>query len=73
MTTKKLKNVTYLSQQEKYLTKSLTTVVGLLEKVGDEVLKQGKAIDKLNTEIAELKNPKMFNIKRGNPFNEGTN
>jgi len=65
-----------MTEHEKYLTKSLTRVIELLEKVCDEILKQGKTINKLNTEIEEIKNPKiesMLNMKRGNPFKEGTN
>ena len=43
----------HMTEHEKYLTKSLTRVIELLEKVCDEILKQGKTINKLNTEIEE--------------------
>ena len=65
-----------MTPHQKYLVKSLTKVVELLDKTANEVLKQGKAIDKLNTEIEKIKNPQiesMFNMKRDNPFKEGTN
>ena len=65
-----------MTPHQKYLVKSLTKVVELLDKTANEVLKQGKTIDKLNTEIEKIKNPKiesMFNMKRDNPFKEGTN
>ena len=63
-----LKNTNHLSQHDLWMIKSLVTTVELLDKVVTEVRK-------LREEINEIKNPLMednFNMKRGNPFNEGT-
>ena len=40
-----------MTPHQKYLVKSLTKVVELLDKTANEVLKQGKAIDKLKVRI----------------------
>jgi hypothetical protein len=64
-----LKNTNHLSQHDLWMIKSLVTTVELLDKVVTEV-------KKLREEIEEIKNPKiesMLNMKRGNPFKEGTN
>jgi len=63
-----LKNTNHLSQHDLWVVKSLVTTVELLDKVAIEV-------GKLRKEVNEIKNPLMednFNMKRGNPFNEGT-
>ena len=63
-----LKNTNHLSQHDLWVVKSLVTTVELLDKVVTEVRK-------LREEVNEIKNPLMednFNMKRGNPFNEGT-
>jgi len=65
---KLLKNITHLSQHDLWVVKSLVTTVELLDKLSTEMTK-------MRNEISELKNPKIentFNMKRGNPFNEGT-
>ncbi len=66
---KLLKNITHLSQHDLWVVKSLVTTVELLDKLSTEMTK-------MRNEINELKNPKiedMLNMKRENPFNEGTN
>ena len=65
---KKLKNVTHLSPHDKWVLKSLISTVEMLDKVITETKKMKKEID-------EIKNPRvedMFNMKRGDPFKEGT-
>jgi len=65
---KKLKNVTHLSPHDKWVLKSLISTVEILDKVVTETKKMKKEID-------EIKNPRvedMFNMKRGDPFKEGT-
>jgi len=65
---KKLKNVIHLSPHDKWVLKSLISTVEILDKVVTETKKMKKEID-------EIKNPKvedMFNMKRGDPFKEGT-
>ena len=65
---KKLKNITHLSPHDKWVLKSLISTVEILDKVVTETKKMKKEID-------EIKNPRvedMFNMKRGNPFKEGT-
>ena len=65
---KKLKNVTHLSPHDKWVLKSLISTVEMLDKVVTETKKMKKEID-------EIKNPRvedMFNMKRGDPFKEGT-
>ena len=65
---KKLKNITHLSPHDKWVLKSLISTVEILDKVVTETKKMKKEID-------EIKNPRvedMFNMKRGDPFKEGT-
>ena len=65
---KKLKNVIHLSPHDKWVLKSLISTVEMLDKVVTETKKMKKEID-------EIKNPRvedMFNMKRGDPFKEGT-
>jgi hypothetical protein len=65
---KKLKNVIHLSPHDKWVLKSLISTVEILDKVVTETKKMKKEID-------EIKNPRvedMFNMKRGDPFKEGT-
>ena len=65
---KKLKNVTHLSPHDKWVLNSLISTVEILDKVVTETKKMKKEID-------EIKNPRveyMFNMKRGDPFKEGT-
>tara|TARA_Y100000401_G_C8312687_1_gene220686 strand:- start:134 stop:325 length:192 start_codon:yes stop_codon:yes gene_type:complete len=56
--------------------KSLVQLGDLLEKLAKQVVVQANAIDKLNEKINKIENPKiesLFNMKRENPFKEGTN
>ena len=56
--------------------KSLVKLGDLLEKLAKQVFFQANAIDKLNEKINKIENPKiesLFNMKRENPFKEGTN
>ena len=56
--------------------KSLVKLGDLLEKLAKQVVVQANAIDKLNEKINKIENPKiesLFNMKRENPFIEGTN
>ncbi len=56
--------------------KSLVKLGDLLEKLAKQVVVQANAIDKLNEKINKIENPKiesLFNMKRENPFKEGTN
>ena len=62
------KYYTHLSPHDKWVLKSLISTVEILDKVVTETKKMKKEID-------EIKNPKvedMFNMKRGDPFKEGT-
>ena len=62
------KYYTHLSPHDKWVLKSLISTVEMLDKVITETKKMKKEID-------EIKNPKvedMFNMKRGDPFKEGT-
>ena len=68
---------TYLNQQkkeetmtknEKWLTKQLTKTIELLDKLATEVSSIQKRLKKIeNPDVEDL-----FNMKRGEPFNEGT-
>jgi len=63
------KNREHLSSHDMWVVKSVTATVELLGKMITEMQKMRK-------EIEEIKNPKiesMLNMKRGNPFKEGTN
>ena len=56
--------------------KSLVKLGDLLEKLAKQVVVQANSIDKLNEKINKIENPKiesLFNMKRENPFKEGTN
>jgi ribonucleotide reductase beta subunit family protein with ferritin-like domain len=62
------KYYTHLSPHDKWVLKSLISTVEMLDKVVTETKKMKKEID-------EIKNPRvedMFNMKRGDPFKEGT-
>ena len=62
------KYYTQLSPHDKWVLKSLISTVEILDKVVTETKKMKKEID-------EIKNPRvedMFNMKRGDPFKEGT-
>jgi len=62
------KYYTHLSPHDKWVLKSLISTVEILDKVVTETKKMKKEID-------EIKNPRvedMFNMKRGDPFKEGT-
>ena len=62
------KYYTQLSPHDKWVLKSLISTVEILDKVVTETKKMKK-------EINEIKNTKvedMFNMKRGDPFKEGT-
>ena len=62
------KYYTHLSPHDKWGLKSLISTVEMLDKVVTETKKMKKEID-------EIKNPRvedMFNMKRGDPFKEGT-
>ena len=62
------KYYTHLSPHDKWVLKSLISTVEVLDKVITETKKMKKEID-------EIKNPRvedMFNMKRGDPFKEGT-
>jgi hypothetical protein len=62
------KYYTHLSPHDKWVLKSLISTVEMLDKVITETKKMKKEID-------EIKNPRvedMFNMKRGDPFKEGT-
>ena len=56
--------------------KALIKLSDLLQKLAKQVVVQANAIDKLNEKINKIENPKiesLFNMKRENPFKEGTN
>ena len=56
--------------------KALVKLSYLLDKLSKQVVVQANAIDKLNEKINKIENPKiesLFNMKRENPFKEGTN
>ena len=56
--------------------KALVKLSYLLDKLSKQVAVQANAIDKLNEKINKIENPKIesfFNMKRENPFKEGTN
>ena len=57
-----------MTENEKWLTKQLTKTIELLDKLATEVSYIQKRLKKIeNPDVEDL-----FNMKRGEPFNEGT-
>ena len=57
-----------MTKNEKWLTKQLTKTIELLDKLATEVSYIQKRLKKIeNPDVEDL-----FNMKRGEPFNEGT-
>ena len=57
-----------MTENEKWLTKQLTKTIELLDKLATEVSSIQKRLKKIeNPDVEDL-----FNMKRGEPFNEGT-